>query len=1125
MSEVALKDGRDIKNYKPRKKKMWWRYLLMWFTGFLSCVLVIGIVGVLMGTVFKTGQVVGMFGLDANSLLQLDYQNKTILQLIMDLPKQKYETLGDIYKITPMAKSLIEDTVNPVLEKELHFTYNWEVISTKPFKLPAEEREDGSIDTSEDLSTYLGRAIKTGVYLSDFFQTGSIPSIVNLFLYPKDEHGNFDLNSPYCLMDYITAGETGFFDKIMKSVKVKDFIENKDDYPLLREDGGIGGWTLDMFTDKNIDGLSLSLFIDEKSTDPLMQELKKWTIGDLKKSDQFDDLSLSLFIGETDDPIMEKIASWTVGKVKKGISVEDFDDISLSAFIGKTTDPLLSELSKYNVGQLRTGAFVDDLSLGLLIGDTDDKFLKVVSTWTVGELKSDAEGKINNLSLGLFLPSDSKDKLIQYLSTLTIEDIKKPETFKQIKLADIIPVTSSSPLILQEIVKNDRTIQWLEETNLYNEFTVGQVFDTSKSTLMAALSGVYLADLEKEDTILNLTLGQVLPSTDPNSIVAKFSGKTLKELKNMDFSKVTLGELYTDEEIEANSILKALGKTTKISDLSDPSTLTKLHLGDILTDYSNPIINALKGYTINQIPSEINNLSIGTLVDVTAPGTPHILKVLATSTLNSLSKDINDLTLGQILDINVDSPSTTQLMKTLAGKKIDELNNFLSHIKLGDVMDFTDYPNLNNDTVKQTEINHIDELINTLKNHLKLKDVVNIGEGSPKILDTLKDEYLKDLPTQINLLTLGDFMEITPSSHPLLKALQGYTLSELETKIPSIQLNQIMTITEEGSHPLLWALRESTLSSLAGDIATKINSLTLGQVLTIDGSSHQLLQALQGTPISELSTAIPSIELGSIISTNSSSPQLLKTLVDNHVTISGLSDAISSMTLSQMITIDTEDSSTPQILIALKDVHILDGKSLVNKVNSLKLKDIYKQDDCVGVFKYLWDENNEGDLAISQIPSAVNNLPLTTLLEEYIYINDDTQAKYYDEVTHEYFTYSEFIGGAIPEEHEYIKYRRINAIYWFLLTESTENFSDDEKYYVLKKGTAYTINNGLGNITTNFSYHIKEESLFELYDAGLLDSSALSRSDLENNKWKGEPVGNLTMSEFIAICVGLLPSA
>lgn len=387
MSKVVLKDGSSMNNYQPPKKKMWWRYLLVWIAGFFSFALITGIVALILSTSFTSGEVLTMFGVDANAILQPYYQGLSILQLATTLPNQKYETLGDIYKITPMAKSIIEDTINPILDKELHFGFDWDEISIKPFALPVSSRDDGSVDTDEDLSTYAGRAIKEGVYLCDFINATSLPALVDLFLYPKDSvTGEFDYEHPYCLMDYISA-DSDFFNNIIDSVKVKD-ITGTTGNPLIDSDDGIGNWGLNDFTDENINGLPLSLFLDPNSTNPLIVKLR--------------------------------------------------------------------------------------------------------TEWTIGSLKNE-----NN--------------------------------FKNLLLSEVINITDSSPKLLKSLAEMGYTIGQLESTNLFTVLTIGDVFDVSGNRMLEALEDTLLIDLEDEDTIMSLKLGDILPTTSAgDTIIDKFADKTFQ---------------------------------------------------------------------------------------------------------------------------------------------------------------------------------------------------------------------------------------------------------------------------------------------------------------------------------------------------------------------------------------------------------------------------------------------------------------------------------------------------------------------------------------------------------------------------------------------------------------------
>ena len=840
MSKITYKDGKHIeKNQSAPTKRMGWRYFLMWFSGFISAGLVVGIVAIVLSSSFSAKEILTLFGRDPNELLQPYYQDMSIIRMITDLSQKKFETLGDIYVVTPMAKTLFDDYINPVLEKELHYEYTWEEVSIKPFKTPVEPRADGSIDPNEDLSTYLGRSIKEGVYLANFI-SGDTPSLLNLFLYPKTELGEFDFDNPYSLMDYISA-DSDFFDNIIDSIKVKD-LTGETGIPLIDNEDGIGNWGLNDFTNENIDNIKLSLFLDNSSTTPLIRTL------------------------------------------------------------------------------------IDD-------------------NWVVGDLKDDSK-------------------------------------IKGLKLEDVITINDSSPKLLQTLKELGYTIATLESTNLYNVLTIEDVFDTEGNRFLTAIEGFYLSDLEDENAILGLYLGDVLPGSESgDSIIDKFADKTLSELSSLDIHDIKLSDIFSNSEIASNKIINRLvtvDPDITIGDLSDSSVIQSLYLSDILSDEqiaSNNLISQLSIYTIAQIPNQINSLP-----------------------------------LGPMLGIDKTDPDTSQLLKSIADETISSLPNFIDNITLGDVMDFTSYPNLDNDDVKGTRINDFDDIIYQLKNHLKLKDVVDIDSSSPWILQRLQNEYLFDLGNQISTFTLGDFVEIDSSSPLVLQNLASSSLDDLETDMRALTLSQIVPISP----------------------------------------------------------------------------------------------------------------TSPQIIKSLADVTVLDGTSLVDKFNTLKLNEIYTEAECTGLFKHIWDNTSGGDVLLSDIPDAVNDLPLVTVLEDEIYINDVTKAKYYDEVTDTYYSYSELVDGKSPDGNPVIEYKKIDPVWWLLFTELDETFSPDEKYYVLKNGLSYTVGSGMDDIVTNFSNHMRVESIQALYEAGLIEIAPENLMYLNNYVlYKGslKRVGDMTMSEFLDFCL------
>ena len=841
MSKVTLKSGKSIGTPPVTPKKMGWKYFLIWLTGFLSAGLIVGIVAVILSTSVSTSEVIYLFGGNPEDILQPYYQNMSLLKMITEVASQKFETLGDIYTITPMVRTLLEETINPVLDSEIHYQFTWEEISIKPFKTPVEPRMDGSIDPNEDLSTYIGRAIKEGVYLKNFI-TGDHPVLVDLFLYPKDGEGNYDYNHPYSLMDYINADST-FFDNIINGVKIKD-LTGVTGIHLIDDEDGIGNWGLNDLKDPNkIDELPLSLFLDANSTNPLIVTLR--------------------------------------------------------------------------------------------------------DNWTVGSLKDE-----NN--------------------------------FKNLKLSEVVEITNSSPKLLQRLAELEYTIGQLETTNLYNVLTVNDVFDTNDNSLLSALGSYTLTALQDKNTIMGMYVREIFPPEEGrDTIVDKFADKTLNELADLDINDIRIKDIFTDAQINANNILKTLvagDEDITFGDVTNTDTIQSLKLEDILSTEqinSNSVIKALvaNNATIAQVPTLINSMTIG-----------------------------------QLLDIDTTSSSTSALLKKLAGYHTNELSTFVENVTIGDVMeDFSSYPSLNRDEVKQTKLSNLEDVIDVLKTYLKLGDVVDIDPSSPWILRQLADKDLTQLADVINTFTLGDFVEIDSNSPLVLQQLANTPLDELES-------------TMEG--------------------------LTLGQIVPIDPSS-------------------------------------------------------------------------PQILQALSSVTVLDGTSLITKVNSLMLCDIYDESDLDGIFQYLWDDNNEGHILITDLPSAVNDLPLVLVLDEYIYDPDLTKAKYYDVVNNTFYLNEE----DVPSGHEYITYRKVNPTWWFLFTEKDEIFSNDELYYVIKNGLSYTVGDGMDDIVTNFTNHIQEESIRELYEAGLITIDP-SKEEYLNSViiYKGESrtVGSLTMSEFLDFCLALL---
>ena len=94
-------------------------------------------------------------------------------------------------------------------------------------------------------------------------------------------------------------------------------------------------------------------------------------------------------------------------------------------------------------------------------------------------------------------------------------------------------------------------------------------------------------------------------------------------------------------------------------------------------------------------------------------------------------------------------------------------------------------------------------------------------------------------------------------------------------------------------------------------------------------------------------------------------------------------------------------------------------------------------------------------------------------------------------------------------------------MWWFLFTEEGETFTETEKYYVLGNGLTYKVDGGFDRMVTNMTYHMANESIRDLNEAGLLNLNPGSVALLNYpiNYAGKNTIGDLTISEFFDFCM------
>ena len=182
MGQVTLKNGDNVPKAKPKVKHYWWRYLLTFLGGFTFCLLLIGGGLAITGTVIKSSQLISMFGGNPNDILAIEYQDQSILNMILSLTRKRFDTLGDIDSVTPMISKFVNETLNPMLDENIHFTFDWDEMKTKPFVIQDTGRPATEVDPSETLGDYIPRTMKANITLASFI-TGEVSGVLKYFLY------------------------------------------------------------------------------------------------------------------------------------------------------------------------------------------------------------------------------------------------------------------------------------------------------------------------------------------------------------------------------------------------------------------------------------------------------------------------------------------------------------------------------------------------------------------------------------------------------------------------------------------------------------------------------------------------------------------------------------------------------------------------------------------------------------------------------------------------------------------------------------------------------------------------------------------------------------------------------
>lgn len=647
MAEITRKDGGSVAPKREKRKHNGWKYFLMWFVGFISCIVTIGLAVVITGSVIKLKDLVAMTGGDPNEYVGEEFINDTLLSAITKLTTRKFETLGDLNKVSPIIEKTVTETVNPALRDAIGFEFDWNELSIKPFQLDSSSsRPDTEYDHTESITDYIPRAVESGITLYNFFDD------------PSDIDG---------LLEYLCYG-------------LKEEPEGSGHYVI---DTDHKNTLYDIMQDPNafmnniINAITLGSIVDT-SSNPFLAQMNDYTINDLSDMSKITSLEIGpLFDGNPDaanNPLIQTIITnhWTIDDLC------DFDNI-MSLKISDVLDvsgssAFLQAIGNNTFNELTAPGFVDGLLLSDLFPDAGGIVKALADTGcTIGELTADNTKILELTVLDVFPDITSgdilyafKDETLGDLSTLDISTVKITDIFSATDIANNKILSA-----VLDVKGNDATIGDLSDQTTINSIPLDSIIDPTGNQILTALcSSPNPATIGTiGDKIDTLKLKDVIEADDPTSMIYGIVNSTAMDCPineiGAHFGDILLSDLFDVDSSTPKVLATLINGGSTLNSLS--SDLNTLKLGDVMDLNPGDLLYEARNESINDgdaiVDALLDNITLGDAITIDS-SSPLVLQNLAGCKLSEVQGTLEGLTLAEIIDID---PSSSNILKSLAG--------------------------------------------------------------------------------------------------------------------------------------------------------------------------------------------------------------------------------------------------------------------------------------------------------------------------------------------------------------------------------------------------------------------------------------------------------------------------
>lgn len=596
VKKLLQQDPKMKKIIKKGKRHYWWRYLLVFFTGFIFCIAAIVGTAVFAATAITSQQLLTLVGLNPNDVLTEKYQGKTIYEIVADVVtgEVSFNNLKDISELTPAVENLIA-TINVELDKAIGFEFNVDELMTQSW---------------DEIGPYVMSSIQNGIELPTVLGiTEDSDKILKYLGYDKE--GN-----PRSLGDLMND-----FDSIIGEATLEDLIDVGTEGILYNlRDVHINNMAEEMNNRK----LNQIITIDETSVKAL-QYLGNFGINDL--SSAIDNATIGDLIEVGTEGILFNISDVHLSSAANELNTRPLNqiiDIAEDAF------PALKYLGNYSVNEMNDA--LENATLGDLIPIEEGSILYKLKDSKLDDLPNEVTHlKVKDV---IEITEDSSP-VLKFLKDYQLDQLD--QAMNDMTLGDVIVIDASSPKILHSL----STVKVSELSTSLESLTLAEMIDIGDNRILQALSGATLDTLD--ETVNNLTLGDVIDTSTGPKILQSLADTKINDLATK-IDSLTLGEMI---DVGENRILKALENAT-LSSLS--MEVENLTIGDIVdTEASDTpnILIALKDTRINDLSGAINNLTVNDIITITEDS-PLLLKALADTKINDLETKIHTLTIGDL---------------------------------------------------------------------------------------------------------------------------------------------------------------------------------------------------------------------------------------------------------------------------------------------------------------------------------------------------------------------------------------------------------------------------------------------------------------------------------------------